>query len=75
MLHRRPGHAPRRGDFWRISPEGLLMLIRGYLEDRSFYRERYGMEPGSFIDAFLTVRSLTELVRHAAAFAERFSGA
>lgn len=63
------------GDFWRISPEGLVTLIREYWEDRSFYKERYGTEPGSVIDPFLTMRSVTELVRHAAAFAERFSAA
>lgn len=62
-------------DFWRVSPSGLVTLIREYWEDGSFVEEKYGKKPGTILDPALMIRSLAELVRHAKAFAERFSSA
>jgi hypothetical protein len=62
-------------DFWRISPLGLVTLVRDYWEDSGFIEERYGLKPGTVIDPAHIVRALAELVRHARGMAERFESA
>lgn len=56
-------------DFWRISPDGRASLIRSYHEDRFTPPEKIA-EGGKWFDPWLQVRDITELVRHARAYAE-----
>lgn len=58
-------------DFWRISLDGRASLIRNYHEDR-FERPEEIAEGGKWFDPWLHVRDITELVRHARAYAEEF---
>ncbi|MGH8224505.1 MAG: AlbA family DNA-binding domain-containing protein [Woeseiaceae bacterium] len=59
-------------DFWRISPDGRASLIRNYHEDR-FERPAEIANGGKWFDPWLQVRDLTELARHARAYAEQFA--
>lgn len=52
-------------DFWRISPQGLLFIIRGYTEDGM--RDR--VEPGSVIDVTLPVWRIGECLLFISRFA------
>jgi len=56
-------------DFWRISPDGRASLIRNYHEDR-FTRPKEIAGGGKWFDPWLQIRDITELVRHARAYAE-----
>jgi len=53
-------------DFWRISPDGRVSLIRDFHEDR------YENAKEKVFDPWLHIRDITEFVRHARAFAEEF---
>lgn len=59
-------------DVWRVSEDGKATIIRGYREDRP---GRGIGAPGTTFNPKLLIRELAELVRHARAFAERFSTA
>ncbi len=60
------------GDFWRISFDGRASLLRNLHEDR--YRAPEGVAEGQkWFDPWIQVRDITEIVRHARAFAEEFS--
>jgi hypothetical protein len=60
-------------EFWRVSPSGKATIIRPYLEDGSFFLDRYKRAPGTTIDPEILAQDLTEFVRHGQAVAERFS--
>jgi len=61
-----------RADFWRMTPDGRVSLLRGFSEDR-FERVPFDVPTAKkWFDPWLHVRDITELVRHARAFAEEF---
>ncbi len=55
-------------DFWRVSPEGLAFLMRGYQEDGPEV-ERMGFTPGTVIDVTVPVWRIGEALLHAQALA------
>ena len=55
-------------DFWRVSPEGLAFLIRGYQEDGPDV-ERMGFAPGTVMDVTIPVWRVGEVLLHAYALA------
>jgi hypothetical protein len=55
-------------DFWRVSPEGLAFLMRGYQEDGPNV-ERRGFAPGMVLDVTLPVWRVGEALLHAQALA------
>jgi Putative DNA-binding domain len=60
------------GDFWRISLDGRASILRNLHEDR--FRTPNGVQEGQkWFDPWIQVRDITEIVRHAWAFAEEFS--
>ena len=63
-------------DFWRIAPDALAYLIRGYQED-GWDMDRAGLravEPGTVFDVNLPVWRAGEALLHAARFAEKLLG-
>jgi hypothetical protein len=63
--------APRdaaHSDFWRVSPEGLAFLMRGYQEDGPEV-ERMGFTPGVVMDVTVPVWRVGEALLHAQALA------
>jgi transcriptional regulator with XRE-family HTH domain len=62
-------------DLWRVSADGYATLLRGYFEDRNDLAKSLNSSPGAFISPNWLVRDLSELVRHARAFASQFSDA
>lgn len=60
-------------DFWRISPIGQATIIRPYREDRRRIRE--DLAPGSWIWPLKMAQEITEVLRHARAFSQRFAAA
>lgn len=60
---RNPAHA----DFWRVSPDGLFFLIRGYQEDGTERRP-----PGTGFDITLPTWRIGEILMHAAAMARGY---
>lgn len=63
-------------DFWRIAPDGLAYLIRGYEED-GWDMDRAGrraVEPGTVFDVNLPVWRAGEVLLHAARFSEKLLG-
>lgn len=59
---RDPGHA----DFWRVHPEGLAFLIRGYQEDGlSGENSKHPIAPGSVFDVTLPVWRVGETLLQA----------
>jgi len=60
-------------DFWRVSPDGRVTLIRDLWEDTLNTQAR--VQPYTIIDPDLMIRSLAEIVRHARALSARFSSA
>ena len=59
-------------DMWRISTGGKATLIRPYWEDKEDWNRSIERQPGSWLSPALQIRSLSELLRHAQAFAEKF---
>ena len=68
--HRDADHS----DFWRISPEGLAFLRRGYQEDGGHIATS-GISPGSCLDPTLPIWRAGEGLLHAAYLAGRLDGA
>ncbi|MCY4241938.1 MAG: hypothetical protein OXD36_09370 [Rhodobacter sp.] len=65
---------PARSDFWRIHPEGLAFLLRGYQEDGT-EAERAGRvpaQPATAFDVTLPVWRVGEALLHARSFAGSF---
>ena len=63
-------------DFWRIAPDALAYLIRGYEED-GWDMDRAGrrvVEPGTVFDVNLPVWRAGEALLHAARFGEKLLG-
>ncbi len=60
-------------DLWRVSADGYATLLRGYFEDRNELAKYQKGSPGAFISPNWLVRDLSELVRHARAFAGQFT--
>lgn len=58
---------PAHSDFWRVSPDGLFFLIRGYQEDGTERRP-----PGTGFDITLPTWRIGEILMHAAAMARGF---
>lgn len=58
-------------DFWRISPNGLAFLLRGYQEDGSEARRpgRQAAAPGTLFDLTFPVWRVGEVMLHAASLA------
>ena len=64
-------HSPRdhaHSDFWRVSKDGLLYMIRGYAEDDL---ERF--KPGTALDATIPVWRVGEALLFTCRFAEKFN--
>ncbi len=59
---------PEHSDFWRITPDGKLYSIRGYMEDGSLY----GSIPGQVFYATIPIWRLGEALLFATRFAETF---
>ena len=62
---------PSHADFWRISQNGQLYLIRGYVEDEG--RPQQG-PPGSSVNVVIPVWRIGETLLFASRFAEAFDG-
>lgn len=60
-------------DFWRVSPEGLAFLRRGYQEDGDV-AVRQEIVPGTRLDATLPIWRVGEGLLHAAYLAQRIDG-
>ena len=72
--------APQRGlhdaahaDFWRIIPDGLAFLLRGYQEDGD-QAEQARIQPGTCLDPMVPIWRVGEALRHAAYLAGRLGG-
>ncbi len=59
-------------DVWRISLDGRASLIRNFHEDRFSKRPDGIGKDEKWFDAWLHVRDITEIVRHARAMSEEF---
>ena len=68
-------HDAAYADFWRIAPDALAYLIRGYQEDGS-EMDRGGrrVEPGTVFDVTLPVWRAGEALLHAARFGDKLLG-
>ncbi len=62
-------HGPASADFWRVSPDGMFFLIRGYEEDG--YKERQ-IAPGTIFDISFPTWRLGEILLHASSMARQF---
>ena len=60
------------GDFWRLSLDGRASLLRNFHEDR-FSTPQSVPEGQLWFDPFYQVQDITEIVRHARAYAEEFA--
>jgi len=60
-------------DFWRISFDGRASLLRIFHEDRFEKTPRDLAEGQKWFDPWLHARDITEVVRHARAYAGEFS--
>jgi hypothetical protein len=58
---------------WRVTPTGMVTLIRGYVEDHPDLNNGKNWRPGTWLSPNLLAPALAEFVRHARAFAERFA--
>jgi transcriptional regulator with XRE-family HTH domain len=56
-------------DYWRASPQGSLLLLRGYQEDGD-----ESQEPGAFLDVALPLWRAADVLDHALDVARRFPG-
>jgi hypothetical protein len=61
-------------DFWRVSLDGKVSLLRAYREDRAPDPQR-GLQPGEWFRPFFLAREIAEIVRHARALSENFPNA
>ena len=62
-------------DFWRIAPDALAYLLRGYEEDGwDMDRAGLGVAPGTVFDVTLPVWRAGEALLHAARFTEKLLG-
>ena len=61
-------------DFWRVSPDGLAFLLRGYQEDGE-RAASVGIEPGTALDAELPIWRVGEGLLHAAYLGEHLASA
>ncbi|WP_152571099.1 helix-turn-helix domain-containing protein [Massilia sp. LC238] len=67
---RDPGHA----DFWRVSPSGEIVLIRGHQEDGSdFVNEEAGKLPGTLFELTLPVWRVAEFILRVKEFGGRMA--
>jgi hypothetical protein len=57
-------------DFWRISRNGQLFLLRGHTEDGARLQRARSVEPGTVIDLVLPVWRVGEILLYLARFAE-----
>jgi hypothetical protein len=60
-------------DFWRVSPNGLATIIRGFAEDVA-RPDVASIRPGACLSPELLAQEVAELVCHASALARLFSG-
>lgn len=62
-----PSRDAAHSDFWRISPDGLAYLLRGYQEDRSDLRRSHlgDVAPGTVLDVTLPVWRVGETLLQA----------
>jgi transcriptional regulator with XRE-family HTH domain len=65
----RPFTDAANSDFWRASPAGRLVLVRGHREDAE-----EAVSPGTILDVTLPVWRITEALRHAARLARELKG-
>jgi transcriptional regulator with XRE-family HTH domain len=56
-------------DYWRASPAGSFVVLRGYQEDGSELAE-----PGCFLDSILPIYRMADIVQHALLLAAEFPG-
>ena len=65
---------PARSDFWRIHPQGLAFLLRGYQEDgtEAGRARRVPVQPATAFDVTLPVWRVGEALLHAGSFAGSF---
>lgn len=57
---------PAHSDFWRVSPKGMLYLLRGYQEDGNDWRGK----PGRDLEVNLPLYRVADCLLHAAHFAD-----
>lgn len=64
-----------RSDFWRISPDGLAFLLRGYQEDGADAHKagRTDLEPGTILDIAIPIWRVGETLLQAERLAANFS--
>jgi len=62
-------HEASHSDFWRISPDGLAFLLRGYQEDSLEGRINPPPSPGTFFDLTLPIWRAGEVLLHARSLA------
>ena len=60
---------PASADFWRVSPDGMFFLIRGYEEDG---HEEKQIAPGTIFDLSFPTWRLGEILLHASSMAHQF---
>ena len=63
------GDGPASADFWRVSPDGMFFLIRGYEEDG---HEEKQIAPGTIFDISFPTWRLGEILLHASSMAHQF---
>lgn len=69
-------HTPRdpaHADFWRVSPDGLAFLLRGYAEDGDHARQSK-ISPGTILDPSLPIWRAGEGLLHSAYLARQLAG-
>ena len=59
-------------DYWRLAPDGRVMLIRAYREDRASSAASLKRRSGTWLSPETVVRETTELVTHARLLARYF---
>lgn len=67
------GHSmegPAHTDFWRVSKDGRLFLLRGYESDDE---NKNNYQPGKFLDFFLPIWRSTECLLHSKRLSEALS--
>ena len=66
-------HDADHSDFWRIKPDGLAFLLRGYQDDGGDAAEA-GIQPGTCFDPTLPIWRIGEGLLHATYLAGRLGG-
>lgn len=66
---------PAHSDFWRVSPDGLALLLRGYQEDSedATWGRRMAPEPGAIFDLTLPIWRIGEALLQAESLAKAIS--